>query len=348
MKWYAGQNLPKTHARPTFSEAWFHHHYGMTFGEKYCGDPLFRTQQDREVLRLLHDRFGHAGLGQKDPIPQPQLEVCGHRLMSALFGCEIFFQDDQAPSCRHLSINSAADISAIPKPDLASNRWAEEFRKQGAILLERYGVVDATINHGGPINVALSVLGSEALEYLVEAPEVTGKFLKTIVDFIIECYDKLTVRFNPELGKARNMFAGNCPVMMLSPSTYRAAVLPADLHFRKQVQTFGLHHCGRMDLYLEEYQNLRPIEFIEVGWGSNVAAVRKAFPEVTLDLMINIYDLQRMSRTTLRDTISKMIHQAAPISSIRDIWVADIGPDVPDETILDFVEAVDSAFLSER
>ena len=347
MKWYSGQNLPRTHARPTFSETWFHRHYGMTFGEKYCGDPIFRTEQDREALRLLYDRFGRSGIGEKDPPRRPHLEVCGHRFMSALFGCEIFFQDDQATSCRHLSIYSAADIAAISKPDLASNRWAEEFRKQGTILLDRYGSVDATINHGGPINVALSVLGSEALAYLVEAPEVMGRFLETIADLLIECYDKLTVRFNPDLGRARNMFAGNCPVMMLSPRTYRETVLPADLHFRKQVQTFGLHHCGRMDLYLEEYKKLAPIEFIEVGWGSQVAAVRKAFPEVTLDLMINIYDLQNMSRPTLRETISRMVQQAAPISAIRDIWVADIGPDVPDEKVLDFIEAVNSAFLFE-
>ncbi len=341
MKWYGGQNLPKTHARPTFSEAWFHRHYGMTFGKRYCGDPIFRTKQDQEAIRWLYDRFGHAGIGQKGPAPRPHLEVCGHRLMPALFGCEIFFQDDQAPSCRHLSINSAANIAAIRKPDLASNRWAEEFCNQGKILLDRYGVVDATINHGGPINVALSVLGSEALAYLVEAPEVMGRFLEIISDFIIECYDKLTVQFNPEMGRARNMFAGNCPVMMLSPRTYRETVLPADLHFRKQVQKFGLHHCGRMDLYLEEYKKLRPIEFIEVGWGSNVAAVRNAFPDVTLDLMINVYDLQNMSRTMLHETVLSMVQQAAPISAIRDIWVADIGPDDSDEKVLDFIEAVD-------
>lgn len=347
MKWYSGQNLPKTHARPTFSEAWFHRHFGMTFGQKYCGDPIFRTEQDRDAVRLLYDRFGHAGIGEKDPPPRPHLEVCGHRLMSALYGCEIFFQEDQAPSCRHLSINSATDIAAIPKPDLTLNFWAEEFRKQGTILLNHYGIVDATINHGGPINVALSVLGSEALAYLVEAPEVMGRFLTTVADLLIESYDKLTVQFNPARGRARNMFAGNCPVMMLSPRTYRETVLPADLHFRKQVQVFGLHHCGRMDLYLEEYKKLEPIEFIEVGWGSNVAAVRDAFPAATLDLMINVYDMQNMTHTTMREIVLRMIQQAAPISAVRDVWVADIGPDVSDETILDFIDAVDSAFSLE-
>ena len=83
------------------------------------------------------------------------------------------------------------------------------------------------------------------------------------------------------------MFAGNCPVMTLTPRTYRETVLPADLHLRKQIQLFGLHHRGRTDLYLEKYKILELIEFVEVGWGGNVAAVRDAFPVVILDLMMN-------------------------------------------------------------
>jgi hypothetical protein len=346
MKWYAGQNLPRTHARPTFSEAWFYRCHGMTFGEKYHHDPVFRTCQDREAMKLLHERFGQAGIGEKDPKPRPHLEICGHRLIPALFGCEIFFQNDQAPSCRHLPVNSGPDIDAIPKPDLKANHWVEEFQKQGNLLVDRYGRVDATINYGGPLNAAVSVLGSEALAYLIEAPQIMGGFLQRIADLIVECYDKLMAPFNPEREGARNLFIGNCPVVMLSPRTYKETVLPADLYLRQQAGKFGLHHCGRMDLYVEDYRKLEPLEFIEVGWGSNLAAVRRAFPTAKLDLMINVYDLQKMSRETMREVINNMIHQALPVSCIRDVWVADIGPDVSDETVFDFIEAVDSAMAS--
>jgi hypothetical protein len=348
MKWYAGQNLPVTHARPTFSEAWFHQNYGLTFGEKYHREPVFRTEQDQEALRLLFGRFGYAGIGERDPRPRPHLEICGHRFMPALFGCEIIYQIDQAPSSQHLSIGSAADIAAILRPELATNRWAREFLRQAHQLSNHYGGVDATINHGGPINVALSVLGSEALTYLVEDREVMGRFLDTITETIIESYDKLTVAFNPELGGGRHMFIGNCPVVMLSARTYRETVLPADLRFRRQVEKFGLHHCGKMDLYVGDYRELGPLDYIEVGWGSDLALVRRAFPDAVMDLMINICDLQTMSRATMREVITEMVLKAAPVSLIRDIWVADIGPDVPDETILNFVEAVNGAMFSAR
>jgi hypothetical protein len=71
MKWYSGENLPRTHARPTtFSEAWLHQRYGLEFGKRCFMDPLFRTEQDRQAHRLLYVRFGSLGLGQKDPSPQ--------------------------------------------------------------------------------------------------------------------------------------------------------------------------------------------------------------------------------------------------------------------------------------
>lgn len=343
MKCYAGQNLPRTHAKPTFSEAWFHSNYGMTFGERYCSDPIFRTEQDREARRLLFSRFGQAGIGEKDPQPRPHLEICCHRFMSALFGCEIVYQDDQAPTCRHLPVTSAADIAAIAKPDWETNRWAQEFRRQGAVLLSRYGFTDAAINHGGPLNVATTVLGNEAFLFLSESPEVMGGFLDRIADVCIESYDRLTVAFDPKAPLGREMFIGNCPVMMISPRTYSERVLPVDLRLRQRVQRFGLHHCGPMDRYLEAYQSLEPIEYIEVGWGSNVAAVRRAFPEAILDLLINIYDLQNLSRSAMDDLLVNMLHQAEPILRVRDIYVADIGPEVSDETVLNFVEAVDQA-----
>jgi hypothetical protein len=43
------------------------------------------------------------------------------------------------------------------------------------------------------------------------------------------------------------------------------------------------------------------------------------------------------------DLLVNMLRQAAPISRVRDVYVADIGPEVPDQKVLDFVEAVDLA-----
>lgn len=344
MKWYSGENLPATHARPTFSEAWFHRKYGLEFGETYFTDPVFRTEQDREAMRLLHERFGALGLGKKDSSARPQLEICGHRFLPALLGCEVFYQVDQPPAAKHLPAASAQEIAAIPKPDLTSNHWAREFQGQAQVLIRRYGTVDATINHGGPLNVATNALGTTAFLCLAEPSPEFRSFLRTIAELCLETYDRLTLPFNPKLDPGRELFIGNCPVMMLDPATYSSEVFPADLYIRTHVRKFGLHHCGPMDRYLEQYKCLGPCEYIEVGWGSSLAQVRQAFPTTTLDLMINIPAVQVMSADRLAETLRDMVEQAAPRELIRDIFMADIGPEVPDSVIHNFVEAVNAAF----
>jgi hypothetical protein len=346
MKWPSGMNMPSTHAKVTFSPAWFYRNYGMTFGEKYCSDPIFRTEQDQEAMRLLYERYGSLGLGERDPKPRPHLEICGHRLVPALLGSEIVYQNDQAPSCRQLAVESAEELAAITKPDMLTNRWALEFRRQGDILMDRYGHVDAMINLGGPLNVAANVLGDRAFVHLAEGSPVLKDFLMMIAQVCVDCIDHLTLPYNPHIGRQRAMHIGNCHVMMMSPDTYRRNILPADMFIRQNVGKLALHHCGIMDRYIEHYKSLSPLEYIEVGWGTNIAAIREAFPSTVLDLLINVFDIQNMPTSTLRSLIAKTVNQAQPACYIRDVWIADLGPEVSDRAVVDFVEAIDSSFAS--
>ena len=48
-------------------------------------------------------------------------------------------------------------------------------------------------------------------------------------------------------------------------------------------------------------------------------------------------------RVRRNNLLTGMLQQAEPISRVREVWVADIGPEVRDEMVLEFVEAVDLA-----
>ncbi len=52
-----------------------------------------------------------------------------------------------------------------------------------------------------------------------------------------------------------------------------------------------------------------------------------------------------MSPDELKAALRERVAQGAPRSLIRDIFLADIGPDVPDAMVESFVSAVDAAFL---
>jgi hypothetical protein len=254
------------------------------------------------------------------------------------------FQEDEAPAARSLCFDSPEAIATIPKPELDANNWAQKFLRQGKLLLGRYGRVDASINFGGPTNVASLALGTDFFAYLADSAPEVRRFLNMVAELCTECFDKLTLPLNPELDPGRELFIGNCPVAMMSLKTYRDQILPPDLWLRRNVRKLGLHHCGKMDGYLGAYSALLPLEYLEVGWGSTVASVRQTFPTTILDLMMNVYDVCHMSSSSMRDVITDMVRQGSPRDLIRDVWVADIGPDVPDQVVMDFVEAVSAAF----
>ena len=83
MKWYSGQNLPKTHAKPTFSESWFHSRYGLTFGERYCSDPLFAPSRIRRPGGCFTTALGRPAWERRTPSPSPTWRFAG----TAFSGC---------------------------------------------------------------------------------------------------------------------------------------------------------------------------------------------------------------------------------------------------------------------
>ena len=83
----------------SFAPAWWYHYYGMSFGRDYWQDSIARTERDRDQRRLLDERFGSVGLGERDPQPRPVAgEAYGHRFMYALWGCDIEFIPTEYPA----------------------------------------------------------------------------------------------------------------------------------------------------------------------------------------------------------------------------------------------------------
>jgi hypothetical protein len=65
MKWPSGENLPRTHAKPTFSEAWFYSRYGLEFG--YGSDTeAVREAFPTTVLDLLVGVSSIAAMGERE------------------------------------------------------------------------------------------------------------------------------------------------------------------------------------------------------------------------------------------------------------------------------------------
>jgi len=328
-------------ARATFSPAWFHERFGLRFGERYHRDPVHRTEQDREAARLLWEAFGDLGLGEEDPPPRPHLRIAGDRFLPALFGCEIVYLEERPPANRHLPRTGPEHLPPIAPPDLDTNPWAEEVRRQAGALTARYGAVDATMDLGAPLPTLASVYGAAAFLALADDRPEALAALQLAARTMVEVYDRLLRPLDPRLPAERRLWLRNCNVPMVSPRSYLRQVLPADLLVRHAAAHLSLHHCGVADRHLEAYRSLAPLERLEIGWNSDLGAVRRAFPDTPLDVLLTAYDVAGMDEDGLRETAVIVARDAGPRALVGEVRMVDVGPDIPDDVVRRFVHVVD-------
>lgn len=329
----ADMDQPHPQMDITFGCAWWHHHYGMAFGEEAWRDPIARTERERQQRRLLFERLGDVGLGEEDPRPRPDIEAYGHRFMSALWGCEIEYVPDQAPGAYVLP-GAGMRMGDLEVPDLDTSPVVRRALEDARLLNECYGCCSGHINFGGPLNNAVSVLGEEILEACLTAPERAQRVLRKMGEAILAVHDGVTCRIDgADLRSGRPQAGiGNCPVCMISPETYRSVVLPVDRWYSRQYRECRLHHCGLFHPYAEAYRALRPVA-VDVGWGSDLRITRQAFPRTPMSLEIQAAAVIGKDAQDLDEMVGEMLRGAAPVELVTRLWVAEAGVEVSDDAV---------------
>jgi hypothetical protein len=129
----------------TFSEQWWHERCGADFSEQIWIDPILRTERDMAMRRWLYEHFGDVGIGEADPKPKPNIEAYGHRFMSALFGCQIHYENNRPPCEVPLYLN-ADQMAVLPIPNFETSPVLRKARADAEILTKKYGYCDGIIN----------------------------------------------------------------------------------------------------------------------------------------------------------------------------------------------------------
>ena len=316
----------------TFAPAWWHAHYGMIFSENILNDPIARTEMEREQRRLLYDRFGDVGLGERDPQPHPCVDgAYGHRFMAALWGCDITYALDHAPSA--IALDHPEDrMPRLSMPDVAQSALVRKFHQDAVTLTRRYGHCDTSVNIGGPLNNAVSVFGEAILAACASDPQLADAVLMAMARLCLWVDDEL-VHAGVAAGVTRPVGTiGNCPVCMISPGTYQRVVLPVDQWYRNHYEAFSIHHCGVFHPYRFVYQALRP-NHLDIGFGSDLRLIRAAYPDTNLSLEIQARILRGAALAELDVAIDALMTAAAPMDKITHLWVAEAGPDVTDDVV---------------
>ncbi len=320
-----------------FYPDWFNKHYGISFGKEYYFDPEVRIEARMEMDKRLHERFGDVGLGSPKPEPKP-LITFGMVMLPSIFGCEIIYKDDALPWAMPLNLSND-EIMKLEVPDIFNSHPMTEMIGQIKYLKEKYGNVVGDINTTGVQNLALKIRGDQLYFDFYENPELCRHLLNICTECIIQLFQfnhKTTgtaaVDVTPMCDPKLYVFP-NCTAEQISLETYESQILPYDNRVADACHPVGIHHCGSVDEVLDGYAKIHHLEFIEIGFGSDVKRTREVFgPDVAVNARISPVLMKNGTPEEVAAEVRGLIDSGAPLHNFS-IDTVGLTHGTPDENV---------------
>jgi len=320
-----------------FYPDWFNKHYDISFGREYYFDPEVRIETRMEIEKRLYERFGDVGLGNPDPEPKP-LITFGMVMLPTIFGCEIIYKDDALPWAMPLNL-SEDEVMKLEVPDIFNSYPMTEMIKQIEYLKEKYGEVVGDINTTGVQNLALKIRGDQLYFDFYENPELCHHLLKICTESIIQLFEfnhKTTgtgaIDVTPMCDPKLYVFP-NCTAEQISLETYESQILKYDNQVADACHPVGIHHCGSVDEVMDGYAKVHHLEFIEIGFGSDVKRTREVFgPDVAVNARISPVLMKNGTTEEVAAEVRRLIDNGAPLENFS-IDTVGLTYGTPDENV---------------
>jgi hypothetical protein len=291
-----------------FLPSWWHRGYGVEFGERWVFDPDYRTETLRFMERTVHARFPGLGIGSPDPRPAVTMPDFGNAVTPALAGCRVEYPVDNYPWSHHLDSDRVAGL-AVPARLADAWPYSEIVRQARHLSAKLDLATPPRLPPRGVQNDAVLIRGIEFFEDAVVDPP-SGRRLLTYSAEVLAA----AIEANAGFGSLDDVVVANCTTPMAGPGFYERLVQPLELPIhdlaRARGMRFGIHHCGVVDPYLPLYRKFPRIDFLEIGWGSDPAAVLAAFPEATIQYIVLPSFVMTSSEADVRARIAELLDAA--------------------------------------
>ncbi len=336
-----------------FDPSWWNRRYGITFDHGYVSaHARHRAELEGKMQRALYERFNVVGLGSKSAEPVPVIStqmtpLC--YLVGQVFGCETWFSERNAPCTIPLRLGEA-ELETLEPPDVLNMPVMHELVEDMDWLEREYGRVMGDLNPQGVLNNAMCVADAEVFVLFLTNPGLARRLLRMVTEAMIQVVKCIRGRTGTSSVSVTNIVAqvnprlfvtSNCSTTMISPRTYREFLLECDQALAEALPPFGIHHCG-MDLgrMAPEYQRVRGLEFLEVGWGSDVALIRRLFPDLHLNARYSPVKMRDASAAVIERDVKALIEAGKPLEKLS-LSILGLDETVPDENVIAFFQAAD-------
>jgi hypothetical protein len=320
-----------------FEPAWFHKRCGIDFSEQWHKDTYYRYQTLKIMKAELVKTFptvSYWDLSYEDDLAT--LSGCyGAYVIPQIFGLPLLYAVDRWPA---LDLQNKLSVNEIERLDinrLLEGPFVEELFHQMDMIESEWGKIHGYLNWQGVLNNAFHLRGQDILIDLYERPDWVHHFFSVIFEVMTQ-FTRMVQERQRKSGFYIDQFSvSNCTVNMISPQMYREFVFPHDRRIALSFERFGVHTCNwDITPYIEILKDLPNLGYLDMGMTSDMAKVKKMFPETRRAVMVSPVALQDASLEVLMRDMEKIYHQLAPC----DVVMADIQASTSDKRVNELLD----------
>ncbi|NLE40170.1 MAG: hypothetical protein GX621_19320 [Pirellulaceae bacterium] len=330
--------------------SWWNRHEGITFDEDFFFHPARRVEVERKMEQALHDRWGRFGLGadhDKDlPVVGPVHLAAGY-LISEMLGCHVDYLEAAAPQVIPADI---AELRVSPEAAFESPAF-RRFTELSDGLKTRHGALLGDVNFAGILNTAIDLRGQALFMDMIDQPDEVETLLAGIGAVIEQFTGKMareTGTTSISVNRVVRHFPrpiylhSECSHVMISTTQYEQFLMKYDTAWSESHRPFGIHYCGEdPHRFAGVFARLPHLDFLDVGWGGDVAVLREHLPDTFLNIRYSPVEIVKQSPDEIRDSLRRLVH-ASGNPYLTGVCCINMDDQVTDEQVTTILETVES------
>ncbi len=299
---------------------WWHRHAGICFDRDFFFHPARRIEDEQKKEQVLSEKWGQFGLGADRAHVRPEVgavHLAAGYLISQMLGCEVRYSENHPPQV----VSQGVDTLNI-EPDRAFESPAfRDFQKLMDALKSQHGRVCGDVNWSGILNVALDLRGQDVFMDMHTAPQdVTDSFrrIAKVIEQFVEIVENRTGTSSISVNRNVRHFDrpvflhSECSHTMISEEFYEKFLMPSDIAWSRRHRPFGIHYCGPdPHRYARSFAKLPHLDFLDVGWGGDVAELRRFLPNTFLNIRLSPVEIVDQTPDEIYSTISRLVDASA-------------------------------------
>ena len=275
------------------SKGWLYEEGGLSFGQPYYMQPLYRQDQDIKIDQFLRERFPeYAFYNMESNLAQPDFwradfvyvgGIQPNLILGVCLGAQMaWYEDKDIDFVEANPLGDVASIEELPDPtDVLAHPFVQHFERQILELQETRPELTiippffwdlsgrATIH--GFITSSMKFYGERIFIKAFEDPDFVWGLHEWIADVSIVLMRHFSALANIPI---TSVHIGECAGTMISGRHYEQFVVPYLNKIAEAVGPIRLHSCGHSDHLLTAIAKINKLQVLDTGSNTSIAAVR--------------------------------------------------------------------------